>query len=97
VSKYQCTEYELVVTFYPSLENPTPEMARKVCAIVNRVLLAIKNIQAPPFLHGRISRNQNLILSIGSQMQNIEYEAYLGLISHSLQQLGANTIKINNK
>jgi hypothetical protein len=96
-SKYQRTERKIVVAFHPSLADPTPDMARKACATVNRVRLSTKDIQVPPFLHGRFSGNQNLILSTGPHTQNIGYQAYLGLISHSLQQMGANTIKINIK
>jgi hypothetical protein len=34
---------------------------------------------------------------MGPQTDNIEYEAYLRLISYSLQQLRANTINIKSK
>jgi hypothetical protein len=62
------------------LKNPTMELAKQACQRINAALMNEKDIQLPPFLYGRFSGNQNLILVIAPHCQGMEYKAYLGII-----------------
>jgi hypothetical protein len=43
-----------------------------------------KDVTVPPFINARFSRNNNLVLRTPPAKNNIEYEAYLGLVCETL-------------
>jgi hypothetical protein len=94
---YQRTEREIVISFDTLTREPTPAPAMTVWKHVNQALIDHKDIKIPPFLNARFSRNNNLVLTTGLNHNNMDYEAYLPIICHTLIPLGKGTAHINER
>jgi hypothetical protein len=61
------------------------------------MLIDRKDMTVPPFVNTRFSQNNNLVLTTPPAKNNIEYEAYLGLICEALTLLRKGIPHINEK
>jgi hypothetical protein len=61
------------------------------------MLINRKDIVVAPFINARLSPNNNLVLITPPTKNNIEYEAYLGLICEALSPLGRGIPHCNEK
>jgi hypothetical protein len=85
---YPRTEREVVIEFENLLRLPTTLTSDSARNAVNKMLIDRKDVTVPPFVSARFSRNNNLVLTTPPAKNNIEYEAYLGLICEALTPLG---------
>jgi hypothetical protein len=93
---YPRTEREIVISFDTLTREPTPALAMTAWKNFNQALIDHKDIKIPPFLNARFSRN-NFVLTTGLNHNNMDYEAYLPIICHTLTPLEKGTAHINER
>jgi hypothetical protein len=94
---YPRTEREIIICFETMAKEPSHELAKIAWKHVNQALADMKDIKVPPFFAARFSRNSNLVLTTGLNHNNMNYEAYLPIICHTLTPIGRCSAYINER
>jgi hypothetical protein len=91
---YPRTEREIIICFETMAKEPSHELATMVWKHVNQALVDMEDIKVSPFFAARFSRNSNLVLTTGLN-HNMNYEAYLPIVCHTLTPIGRCSAYIN--
>jgi hypothetical protein len=67
-------------------------LADRALVVVNDTIVAHKDIQLPPLLTATVSSSSALVFVVGNRSHAVDYEPYLSILRHALQQDGFATI-----